>query len=103
MSLGISIMVKKIPDDSPGVFSFMHPLSSEIWVCVIFAYICVSVVLFMISRFSPFEWHIEDEEGGPVTRNSFSLFNSLWFCLSAFMQQGCDIKPRYAIKIDNVS
>ena len=25
-----------------------------------------------------------------------SIFNSLWFSLGAFMQQGCDIEPRYA-------
>lgn len=24
----------------------------------------------------------------------FGIFNSLWFSLGAFMQQGCDISPR---------
>ena len=44
MSLGISIMFKKPEKDVPGVVSFMKPLSYEIWMCVIFAYIGVSVV-----------------------------------------------------------
>lgn len=26
--------------------------------------------------------------------NEFSIMNSLWFALGAFMQQGCDISPR---------
>ena len=41
----------------PEVFSFMHPLSSEIWLCIVFAYMGVSVVLFLVSRFSPDEWY----------------------------------------------
>ncbi|XP_061401386.1 glutamate receptor 1-like, partial [Musca vetustissima] len=31
MSLGISIMIKKPVKQTPGVFSFMNPLSQEIW------------------------------------------------------------------------
>ena len=56
----------------------------------------VSVVLFLVSRFSPFEWHVEDNTDGPSITNNFTIFNSLWFSLGAFMQQGCDIEPRYA-------
>ncbi|XP_029368892.1 glutamate receptor 1a isoform X2 [Echeneis naucrates] len=99
MSLGISIMIKKPTKSKPGVFSFLDPLAYEIWMCIVFAYIGVSVVLFLVSRFSPYEWHAEDyEEGGepqsPTQTNEFGIFNSLWFSLGAFMQQGCDISPR---------
>jgi len=62
--------------------------------CVVFAYIGVSVVLFLVSRFSPFEWHIEDSSDGVAVANNFTIFNSLWFSLGAFMQQGVDIEPR---------
>ncbi|KAG7217115.1 hypothetical protein INR49_027656 [Caranx melampygus] len=100
MSLGISIMIKKPQKSKPGVFSFLDPLAYEIWMCIVFAYIGVSVVLFLVSRFSPYEWHTEEpEEGtdGPPSDqppNEFGIFNSLWFSLGAFMQQGCDISPR---------
>uniref|UniRef100_A0A3B3DHS0 Glutamate receptor, ionotropic, AMPA 1a n=1 Tax=Oryzias melastigma TaxID=30732 RepID=A0A3B3DHS0_ORYME len=124
MSLGISIMIKKPTKSKPGVFSFLDPLAYEIWMCIVFAYIGVSVVLFLVSRFSPYEWHAEDYEEGaePQTptqaaasngvqqgqtptqqntnqqnleqTNEFGIFNSLWFSLGAFMQQGCDISPR---------
>ncbi|XP_036443846.1 glutamate receptor 1b isoform X2 [Colossoma macropomum] len=128
MSLGISIMIKKPTKSKPGVFSFLDPLAYEIWMCIVFAYIGVSVVLFLVSRFSPYEWHSEDTEEGaeqqsqnrtpspepsqsqsqgqhgqslqekqekqPEHTNEFGIFNSLWFSLGAFMQQGCDISPR---------
>uniref|UniRef100_A0A8C5BGG8 Glutamate receptor n=1 Tax=Gadus morhua TaxID=8049 RepID=A0A8C5BGG8_GADMO len=100
MSLGISIMIKKPQKSKPGVFSFLDPLAYEIWMCIVFAYIGVSVVLFLVSRFSPYEWHTEEpDEGtdGPPSDqppNEFGIFNSLWFSLGAFMQQGCDISPR---------
>ncbi|XP_063288172.1 glutamate receptor 3 isoform X1 [Pelobates fuscus] len=100
MSLGISIMIKKPQKSKPGVFSFLDPLAYEIWMCIVFAYIGVSVVLFLVSRFSPYEWHLEDNDEArdpqnpPDPPNEFGIFNSLWFSLGAFMQQGCDISPR---------
>ncbi|XP_020297391.1 glutamate receptor 1 isoform X10 [Pseudomyrmex gracilis] len=121
MSLGISIMIKKPVKQKPGVFSFLNPLSKEIWVCVIFSYIGVSIVLFIVSRFSPYEWrvltisgstdsaisgrndpslqHPHTPQGSPhmptsSMANDFSIVNSLWFALAALMQQGCDISPR---------
>ncbi|XP_036337908.1 glutamate receptor 1-like isoform X2 [Rhagoletis pomonella] len=119
---------------------------------VIFSYIGVSIVLFFVSRFSPYEWRIVQYQTdshahheqmanqqppgiiggvpvpGPMTGatsataspaniggvvgaggvpgsvglgtsataavNEFSILNSFWFALAAFMQQGCDISPR---------
>uniref|UniRef100_A0AAQ5ZVC0 Glutamate receptor n=1 Tax=Amphiprion ocellaris TaxID=80972 RepID=A0AAQ5ZVC0_AMPOC len=117
MSLGISIMIKKPTKSKPGVFSFLDPLAYEIWMCIVFAYIGVSVVLFLVSRFSPYEWQGDDSDDedetlpssssrrppptssseltqSPEHTNDFGIFNSLWFSLGAFMQQGCDISPR---------
>ncbi|GFS12028.1 glutamate receptor [Elysia marginata] len=51
MSLGISIMIKRPQPEGKHFFSFMDPLSYEIWMCIVFAYIGVSVVLFLVSRF----------------------------------------------------
>ena len=134
MSLGISIMIKEPVKQRPGVFTFMNPLSMEIWMCVVFAYIGVSIVLFLVSRlvtsnmqhltlhiqlhinaarcfgsgqldrlsnqilvsfrFSPYEWQIEESISGTTVSKHFSIVNSLWFALGAFMQQGIDITPR---------
>ncbi|XP_063698302.1 glutamate receptor 1-like [Culicoides brevitarsis] len=108
MSLGISIMIKKPVKQNPGVFSFLNPLSKEIWICVIFSYIGVSVVLYIVSRFSPQEWRLLTDERNPHNNgqhtttmfssntvvNDFSFYNAFWFSLTSFMQQGCDISPR---------
>ncbi|KAL8574338.1 hypothetical protein ACOMHN_059134 [Nucella lapillus] len=92
MSLGISIMIKRPEDTAPHVFSFMEPLSQEIWLCTVFAFIGVSVVLFLVSRFSAEEWSVDSGEGR--LSNDFTIGNSLWFSLGAFMQQGCDVLPK---------
>uniref|UniRef100_A0A915DM01 Glutamate receptor 1 n=1 Tax=Ditylenchus dipsaci TaxID=166011 RepID=A0A915DM01_9BILA len=86
-------MIKKPDKQEFSVFSFMQPLSSEIWMYIIFAY--VSVVIFLVSRFSPYEWRVEEmANGGFTISNDFSVYNCLWFTLAAFMQQGTDILPR---------
>ncbi|RXM34087.1 Glutamate receptor 3 [Acipenser ruthenus] len=86
MSLGISIMIKKPQKSKPGVFSFLDPLAYEIWMCIVFAYIGVSVVLFLVSRFSPYEWHTEEYEDGQTQtrmryfakRSKIALFDKMW-------------------------
>ncbi|CAF1245495.1 unnamed protein product [Rotaria sordida] len=50
MNLGISIMIRKPEAQKAGVFSFMNPVSMEIWLCFSLAYFAVSVVLFLTSR-----------------------------------------------------
>ncbi|XP_063955124.1 glutamate receptor 4-like [Lytechinus pictus] len=110
MSLGISIMIKKPQHTHPSVFSFMHPLSYEIWLSIIFTYLGVSVVMFLISRFSPDEWYpvekgslksapstegdLDRVEPGDKKENNFGIQNSMWFSLGALMQQGCEVSPR---------
>ncbi|CAM4941620.1 unnamed protein product [Rotaria socialis] len=93
MNLGISILISKPEKNKPGVFSFMTPLSKEIWMCVAFAYIGVSVILFLVSRFSPYEWSMKNQETMQLS-NKFSILNTLFFALAAFMQQGVDFIPR---------
>ena len=41
MTTGISIMIKKPDKQEFSVFSFMQPLSTEIWMYIIFAYVGV--------------------------------------------------------------
>ncbi|CAF3366348.1 unnamed protein product [Rotaria sp. Silwood1] len=50
MNLGISIMISKPDAEKAGVFSFMNPVSMEIWLCLSLAYFAVSVILFLTSR-----------------------------------------------------
>ena len=77
MTVGISIMIARPQKSKPGVFAFMQPLSHNVWLCIIFAYVGVSIVLFIVSRFSPYEWHVEETVSGPVVVNEFSVYNTL--------------------------
>lgn len=94
MQLGISIMIKNPEKQKPGVFSFMDPLSYYIWLCIVLSYLGVSFVLFIVAKFSKAEWEVTEGPDGPTISTDFTLRNSLWFALGAFMQQGASISPR---------
>nr|AWJ68200.1 putative ionotropic glutamate receptor kainate-like 3 [Hirudo verbana] len=100
MNLGISIMIKKPEKQKPGVFSFMAPIDNDIWTCICFSYLGVSLTMFLVCRFSPYEnggepsGGVDNEEGGEVPKTDFTLRNSLWFALGAFMQQGVGLSPK---------
>jgi ABC-type amino acid transport substrate-binding protein len=90
MNLGISILFKRPKNKTPSLFSFLSPLSFEIWIYMLVAYLAVSFVLFVVARFSPYEWY-NPHPCNPdcdVVHNQFSLSNSLWFTIGSLMQQG---------------
>ena len=96
MNLGISILYKKPQKKPPDLFSFLSPLSLDVWIYTAAAYLGVSILLFILARFSPYEWdnpHPCTEEA-EVLVNEFSLCNSMWFTIGSLMQQGSDISPK---------
>ncbi|CAH2103921.1 unnamed protein product [Euphydryas editha] len=105
LSIETPIKHTKQPKQLSGTFSFLRPLSKEIWLCVLFSFFAVSIVLFLVSRFSPHEWrsvsitdtHLEQPISNTneiILHNEFSIWNSFWFSLGSFMQQGSDVVPR---------
>ena len=60
----------------------MTPLDKGVWVCTITGYLVVSMVMYLICRFSPYEWHPDSD--GNMT-NDFSLRNTLWFNLGKYL------------------
>lgn len=44
---------QKLPNN---VFSFLNPLATEIWLFMLGAYILVSITMWIVARFSPYEW-----------------------------------------------
>ncbi|KAH1017767.1 hypothetical protein HUJ05_008364 [Dendroctonus ponderosae] len=96
MNLGISILYRKPIKQPPNLFSFLSPLSLDVWIYMATAYLGVSVLLFILARFSPYEWdnpHPCNSEPD-VLENQFTLLNSLWFTIGSLMQQGSDIAPK---------
>lgn len=96
MNLGISILFKKDTRSPSNLFSFTRPLSSTVWVYLGTAYLGVSVVLFLLARFNPYDWenpHPCDPDPDEL-ENKFSLMNSMWFTIGSLMQQGFDLAPK---------
>lgn len=98
MNLGVSILFK-IPTSQPTrLFSFMNPLAVEIWLYVLAAYVLVSFTMFVMARFSPYEWnnpHPCNTEND-VVENQFSLNNSFWFITGTLLRQGSGLNPKAA-------
>ncbi|XP_068239083.1 glutamate receptor ionotropic, kainate 2-like isoform X2 [Palaemon carinicauda] len=96
MNLGISILYVKPKKAPPSLFSFLSPLSYEVWIYMITAYVGVSLLMYFLSRLSPYEWqnphpcNPDPEE----LENQFTLRNCLWFAIGSLMQQGCDFLPQ---------
>nr|QHN69178.1 ionotropic receptor 9 [Sirex noctilio] len=96
MNLGISILFK-VPTSHPArLFSFMNPLAIEIWLYVLAAYVLVSMTMFVVARFSPYEYNNPHpcHSGPELVENQFSLANSFWFTIGTLMQQGSDLNPK---------
>jgi len=96
MNLGISILFKKPEKQKPELFSFLSPLSFDIWLCMIVAYIVVSLLLCLLARVSPYEWDNPHpcNPDSDMVENQFTFLNSLWFTIGSLMQQGSDVAPR---------
>ncbi|CAN7936994.1 unnamed protein product, partial [Ixodes hexagonus] len=99
MTLGIGILFRK-PQRDHALLFFLSPLSVDVWLCMAVAYLGVSLLLCLVTRFSPSEYcysgtlQLCDHNSGSSLRNRFTLLNSLWFTISAIMQQGCENSPR---------
>jgi ionotropic kainate glutamate receptor 2 len=99
------------------LFSFLNPLAVEIWLYVFAAYITVSLTVWVVARFSPYEWSepnpcgagggggcdcpppnsVEDCHTAAallIVENDFTLANSFWFTFATLMQQGSDLNPK---------
>uniref|UniRef100_A0A8C4QMV0 Glutamate receptor n=1 Tax=Eptatretus burgeri TaxID=7764 RepID=A0A8C4QMV0_EPTBU len=96
MTSGISIMYRKPNGTCPGLFSFLYPFSSEVWIYILLSYLGVCSVLFIVARFTPYEWYNPHpcNPDSDVVENSFTLINSFWFGVGALMQQGSELMPR---------
>ncbi|KAI8431004.1 hypothetical protein MSG28_001094 [Choristoneura fumiferana] len=106
LSFDIKPSLKHAAKEAGAIFSFLDPLSTEVWLCLVFSIFAVTIVLFIVSRFSPYEWRVisytdtQSSEHSEVATtkttvvNEFSFWNSMWFSVGSFMQQGSDITPR---------
>lgn len=62
----------------------------QVWGYVLAAYVLVSGILFVVARFSPYEWFNPHpcNPDSDIVENQFNIFNSFWFTIASFLQQG---------------
>lgn len=74
----------------------MNPLAVEIWLYVLAAYMLVSFTLFVMARFSPYEWNNPHPclAESDVIENQFNVSNSFWFITGTFLRQGSGLNPK---------
>ncbi|XP_043577546.1 glutamate receptor ionotropic, kainate 2 isoform X4 [Bombus pyrosoma] len=98
MNLGISILYRKPIKQPPNLFSFLSPLSLDVWIYMATAYLGVSVLLFILARFTPYEWYNPHpcNKNPDHLENRFKLLNCMWFTIGSLMRQGCDILPKFS-------
>ncbi|VDP66918.1 unnamed protein product [Schistosoma curassoni] len=89
MTLGGSILFTRPKSQKPSLFSFLQPLSPQVWLYVGFTYLAVCLCLFVAARLSPHEWTATHpcEEGGDTRKNQFTLLNSFYYNVSALLNQ----------------
>ncbi|XP_063703290.1 glutamate receptor ionotropic, kainate 2-like isoform X2 [Culicoides brevitarsis] len=96
MTLGISILYKKPKKEEKELFSFLSPLSNDVWICTAAAYLGVSLLTFVLARMADAEW----EDPHPCKRQSeekeniWNLLNCTWLTMGSVMGQGSDILPK---------
>jgi len=91
MNTGVGILYKKKKPPPPNLFSFLSPLSIDVWIYMTTAYLGVSILMFLLARISPMEWK---DNGDGALENDFNIQNALWFGIGSFLCQGCDILPK---------
>ncbi|XP_066583370.1 glutamate receptor ionotropic, kainate 2-like [Prorops nasuta] len=96
MNLGISILFRKAEQKEPNLFSFLSPLSTDVWMYMATAYLAVSIMLFIQARMAPGEWDNPHpcKDDPEELENVFDLKNSFWLTIGSLMQQGSDILPK---------
>ncbi|XP_050532516.1 glutamate receptor ionotropic, kainate 2-like isoform X1 [Daktulosphaira vitifoliae] len=96
MTLGISILYAKPDKKKPQLFWFLNPLSFNVWIYTATAYLGVSLILFILARITPNEWHNPQpwKNGNGELETKLNVANLIWFSCGTMLQQGSDISPQ---------
>ena len=90
-NLGLRILYNSMNDDNAfKLFKFLEPFKTSLWLLILGSTIAVSLVLAIIGRLSPYDWHQSPPDGFSLWESRFQmkLYNSVWQTLSVVLQQG---------------
>ena len=75
------------------MLTFFMPFSGQMWLSILIAFILTSLVLFFVSRVSPYERRSVNNNG--CFGDGFSFCNSFWFILTGFfMRAESNLSPK---------
>ncbi|XP_031634006.1 glutamate receptor ionotropic, kainate 2-like [Contarinia nasturtii] len=96
MTLGISILYANPNKQEPGPFSFMEPLSTNVWFTVATAFLCISIIEYLLAKMAANDWENPHpcDENPEELENIWNMHNCIWLTVGSIMQQGCDILPK---------
>jgi len=71
-------------------------LKVEVWLFMAIAYIGVSLFLFSMARFSPYEWQspYTCKRHSEYLINRFTIVNCFWFTIGSLMKQSISIEKK---------
>ena len=83
---GILILLRqKAPELS--IFKFLTVLRPEVWFGILGAVLIVSLLIWLLDRFSPYSYH-NNKQAYPDGARDFTLGESIWFALTSLTPQG---------------
>ncbi|CAH1780732.1 unnamed protein product [Owenia fusiformis] len=109
LSSGIAIMMMKPESNGwkrigdPGYLinalkdnnNLLLPFSIEVWVLVVIAYVVVSLFLFVINRFNPYEGRKRASRNeANVDKDNLNCCGSFWIVMSTLQWQGYERSPK---------
>lgn len=107
LSFGIGVLLRIPQVQRPGLFSFMKPLSSHIWMSILVAGIVTIILLYITARITPYEWRAprslcairhprEAYYAGQenVLVNNYTLANSAWYVMTTFLKGCAHFSPK---------
>lgn len=88
-------MSRHVCEEGEGIVYECRTCVGQVWLCLGFAYLGTSLLLYVVGRLCHEEWQnpypcIDDP---PALENQFTLANALWFNLGAVLLQGSEIAP----------
>ncbi|XP_067129511.1 LOW QUALITY PROTEIN: glutamate receptor ionotropic, kainate 2-like [Centruroides vittatus] len=95
MTLGIGILFKKPSKKDDNLFSFLSPFSVQVWFYMATAILGVTIVMYVMGRFTPYEWENPHpcDQNPEELENQFTLQETAWLVVGGLLQQGGDINP----------
>ncbi|KAJ8687208.1 hypothetical protein QAD02_023002 [Eretmocerus hayati] len=91
---GISVLMLK-PENQSTLFRFLSVLESEVWFCILGAFIFTSLLLWLFDKHSPYSYQNNQEKyRNDPDKRIFGLRESMWFCLTSLTPQGGGEAPK---------